>query len=106
IKEYSITAGAFKGMIETLFLYGFRFCNINNFVKGKDKSKILVTFDDAYNGVNEKLFGFLREKEIPFIVVQTCDLLDSEGYLSTDMIREMLQYDKFILETHTQLIFS
>lgn len=100
-EEYSITVSSFKDLIETLLCNEFKFCNVEEFTNGKRKAKILLTFDDAYRGVYSKLFVFLKKKEIPFVVFQTCDLLDKSGYLTTNMLKEMLQYDKFILGTHT-----
>lgn len=100
-EEYSISTSGFKQLIEQLSAYKFHFCDVKNFVNDADKSKILLTFDDAYSGVYTELFSFLKSKQIPFVVFQTCVFLDAQGYLSTGMINEMLKYDKFTLGTHT-----
>lgn len=99
--EYSISSAGFRELVEMLSSYGFRFCNVNEFVNNKGTAKILLTFDDAYSGVYTELFSFLRTRQIPFVVFQTSNFIDKEGYLSTYMIKEMLQYDKFMLGVHT-----
>lgn len=100
-KEYSISVTGFKQLIGQLLDYRFQFCDVEDFAVGSRRSKILLTFDDAYSGVYTRLYEFLKNREIPFVVFQACDFLDKEGYLSTTMIKDMLQYDKFILGAHT-----
>ncbi len=99
--EYTITILGFMDLIETLISLEFQFCDVNYFVAEANGKKILLTFDDAYSGVYTTVFSFLKGKSIPFVVFQTCDLLDRDGFLSTIMIKKMLQYDKFTLGAHT-----
>ncbi len=99
--EYSISVSGFMELIEKLFFYGFKFCDVYEFVNNINTSKILLTFDDAYSGVYTELYDFLNSKQIPFVVFITSDFIDKEGYLSTNMIKEMLKYDKFTLGAHT-----
>ena len=98
--EYTITVLGFMDLVDTLISLDFEFCNVDDFIIGNG-AKILLTFDDVYDEVYIKVFPFLRKKGIPFVVFQTYDFLDKEGFLSTGMIKEMLHYDKFFLGTHT-----
>ena len=99
--ECSISFDSFKKMIGLLEQDSYQFCTPDSFLKKSSQKSVLLTFDDAYKNVYIKVFPFLREKNIPFIVFQSVSFLDDEKYLSEDMIAEMLKYDKFVLGTHT-----
>lgn len=98
--DYSITIGSFEKMICELQNRGKPIVNIDEFIDSKTRSGILISFDDAFEGVYKWAFPFLKSRELPFVVFQTINQLDTEGKLSSDMIRSMLEYTGCELGAH------
>lgn len=99
-KDYSISLDKFIYLVEQFVNAGFTFVSTKDFLDNDVKRKILLTFDDAYDGVYYNVFPVLRAKNIPFTVFQTWNYLNKEGYLSDFMINEMLRYKGFELGSH------
>jgi peptidoglycan/xylan/chitin deacetylase (PgdA/CDA1 family) len=98
--EYSISAQKLMTIVKKMHENGYKFVSPNQVLKGEGK-KILLTFDDAYAGVYYDLFHSFEKMNIPFTVFQTADFIGKDNYLTDDMIREMLKYEKFTLGAHT-----
>ncbi len=99
--EYSISEHSFEDLIMELVKRGYEICSVEDFVKLRKSKKILITFDDAFSCVYRQAFPFLKKNGYPFVVFQTVGNLGRDGYLNEKMIKEMLQYEKFTLGTHT-----
>ena len=100
-KDYSISMKNFSMFVDKIQHAGFEIVSSLDFFKNDGKKKVLLTFDDAYSCIYEEVFPFLRDKDIPFIVFQTWDLLGKNKYLNQEMIREMLKFNKFELGAHS-----
>ena len=50
---------------------------------------ISLTFDDGFEDVYLIAYPYLKSKNIPFTVFVTVDKLDTEGYLTTEQLREL-----------------
>jgi peptidoglycan/xylan/chitin deacetylase (PgdA/CDA1 family) len=98
--EYSISAKKIIMIVKTLQQNGYKFVSPNEILKGEGK-KILLTFDDAYAGVYYDLFHLFKKMDIPFTVFQTVEFIGKDKYLTDEMIRELLKYEKFTLGAHT-----
>lgn len=100
-EEYAITAQTLQKMFELLNDHGYVFCTPEEFMKKKEKRKILVSFDDAYEGVYKYVFPYMVRRNIPYVVFQSACLLNKKKYLTDHMIKEMLEYKNFYLGSHT-----
>lgn len=98
--EYAITSDTLKTMICTLLERQYVFCRPDD-IWEKGRKRIILTFDDAYEGVYTEMFSFLKEMKIPFVIFQAISFLNQPKYLKTEMIQEMLRYDGFVLGAHT-----
>lgn len=98
--EYAISPEMVKRIVVQLLKKGFNIISPEE-ILSKNRNSIVLSFDDAYAGVYTELFPFFVENEIPFIVFQTNDFINKDGYLSDAMIRNMLEYKKFSLGAHT-----
>lgn len=75
----------FTGLLE-----GFdNYAALTEVVKKPSKRRIAVTFDDGLQDVYETAYPFLKEKSIPFTVFIVTDFLDTEGYITTENLKEM-----------------
>lgn len=88
--EYCITADAFACFLEKA-LKKYKMEHIDNLIKSvKDLGTYaFVTFDDAYACVYSEAVPILLDKKIPFTLFLTLDFIDKEGYMTTDMIKEL-----------------
>jgi peptidoglycan/xylan/chitin deacetylase (PgdA/CDA1 family) len=103
--EFTITIAAFKELVNSLIDKGVQFCTPKEFCDNhgqkRNRNRVLLTFDDAYEGVYSLAFPFLKENHIPFIVFQSIAYLERASFLDRNMIKEMMEYDGFYLGAHT-----
>lgn len=66
----------------------------------KDNDKIIVTFDDAYESVYLYARPVLKEKNIPYYVFLCNELIDTDGYLNTKQVEEMINDGNCIIGSH------
>lgn len=57
--------------------------------KKKSFYKVAITFDDGLSDVYYIAYPFLKEHGIPFTIFVVNDFLDTEGYITTDQLKEM-----------------
>lgn len=98
-KRYSISFESFK-----IFIYEI----LKVFEVGETKDlfldnskRVVITFDDAFVEVYTKVFPFLTKIGIPFIVFQTVNYINSKGYLTDEMLRELVKSDLCTIGTHS-----
>ena len=58
-------------------------------VLNKKKGKIVLSFDDVKDDLYLVAYPRLREKNIPFTIFITLDLLDKEGYITRKQLEEL-----------------
>ena len=75
----------FTGLLE-----GFdNYATLTEVVEKPSERHIAVTFDDGLKDVYEMAYPFLKERNIPFTVFIVTDFLDTEGYITTENLREL-----------------
>lgn len=94
---YTINVNNFKNLIEYL--------DKEDLIKkievlNKKKKTILITFDDAYDSVYKYARDVLKKKNIPYYVFLCNELIDKDGYLSTDQIKEMISDGNCVIGSH------
>ena len=99
--EYAISIESLMALCVNIRKLGYRCVTPDEFLNSSDKKQILITFDDAYIGVYTRAFPFLKEDGIPFVVFQSVNNLNEEGYLGDFEIKKMLEYKNFYLGSHT-----
>ena len=76
----------FKKLIER---YKGNYVSIFDVAQKKSKRKIAVTFDDGLSDLYTLAYPFLKEQGIPFTAFIITDFLDTEGYITTEQLKEM-----------------
>ena len=99
--EYSISKDKFLSMLDDAKRRGYLFVSPSELFKNDGKKKVLLTFDDVFDGVYNYLYPELKRRNIPFCIFPAIDLIDKEGYLSEKMIREMLEDSECVLGSHS-----
>lgn len=78
-----------------------RFMEFINLTEKELKSgKSILTFDDGYDSIYHHAFPILKEKNIPFTCFLVVDYIDTDGYLSSKQIKEMLKSGLLIIQSH------
>ncbi|MBQ7794387.1 MAG: polysaccharide deacetylase family protein [Clostridia bacterium] len=65
------------------------YVSLPELLNGHEKNRIAVTFDDGLSDVYNIGYRYLRQRNIPFTVFVLTDFLDTEGYITTEQLREM-----------------
>lgn len=74
----------------TRLLEGFdNYATLTEVVEKPSERHIAVTFDDGLKDVYETAYPFLKERNIPFTVFIVTDFLDTEGYITTENLKEL-----------------
>ena len=55
----------------------------------KNKKKILITIDDAFQSFYEVAWPFLKKNKIPFILFVSTEPVGNKGYMTWSQIREI-----------------
>ena len=75
----NIKMDIFKKQVDIIKMYDFKFYNPINFEKEfnipKINKRILITIDDAFSSFYKNAWPFLKENEIPFILLFLLKLL-------------------------------
>ena len=56
---------------------------------GEQKDFVCLTFDDVHVSFYTNAYPLLKKYELPFTIFVSCSLLDTEGYITTEMLKEM-----------------
>lgn len=88
--RYAISFEHFKEYIDNLLQKGYEIVSPYDVVRNDDRKKVLLTFDDAFEGVYYHVFPFLKERNIPFTVFITINKLKEDGYVNLEMLKEMV----------------
>lgn len=96
---YTISKQDFEIFLQYLLKYK-NIVDIETLIKEKNSNNVVLTFDDVNDSVFFNAYPLLKEKQLPFYLFVNNEFLDSEHYLSFDMIKEMLNDSKAILGCH------
>ena len=80
-----------------------RYSNYDSLEKVVEKpsnKKIAITFDDGLEDVYTLAYPFLKSKNIPFTIFVITDLLDTEGYITTNQLIEMASDELVTVGSH------
>lgn len=66
-----------------------------------EKKGVVITFDDGFSSVYDKVLPYFREKKIPFTVFITTDFVDRQGYLSRTQLLELAECELCTIGAHT-----
>ncbi len=99
-ENYSVSMKSFSIFIDAVQQAGYEIVTTKKFLERNRRKRVLLTFDDAFACIYEEVFPFLRERNIPFIVFQSWNLLGGKNYLDQKMINEMLRFNEFELGAH------
>ena len=66
----------------------------------KQKDFVCLTFDDVPVSFYHNAFPLLRQYKLPFTIFVSCSLLDTEGYITTGMLKEMASCDICTVGSH------
>lgn len=89
-KRYAISFSHFQRFVYNLQDGGYEFISPYDIYNGKIKKRILLSFDDVFDGVFYVVYPFLKEKNIPFVIFPAIDKLQEEGYLNSEMLLKMI----------------
>lgn len=98
--EYSISMKSFKVVVENLQKKGYQFITPNEIKNLSCKKSILLSFDDAFECIYYNVYPYLKQKNIPFITFQNLEFLNKDVYMKEYMIKEMKNYEGFMLGGH------
>lgn len=80
---------------------GLEFASVDYILTDKYlKNKCAITFDDGLQDVYDIAFLELKKRNIPFCIFVITDLLDTEGYITTDELLEMAQCPLVTIGSH------
>ena len=71
---------------------GIRFVHMDELLSSKGHAHMnyaVITFDDGYVSVYEKVFPFMKKWGIPFTVYVTTSFVGQDGYLSREQLKEL-----------------
>lgn len=69
--------------------YNGNYSSFEDVAAKKVKRKIAVTFDDGLEDVYTMAYPFLKEHNVPFTIFVITDFLDTDGYITTEQLKEM-----------------
>ena len=95
------TYSNFKKQVNGLLKLGYTpitYQDLIDYKNGKKaipKRSCLITFDDGYESVYTFVFPFIKEKNIPITLFVVNNLVDLDGYMTWDQLRQMNK-NKFV----------
>lgn len=95
--EFSISKGNFICMVRELKSAGYKIVKLNEMATEKD---LVITFDDAFDSVYYEIFEYLKNEKIPFYMFVNIEKMNKKGFVTEEMIEEMLKYEGYVLGSH------
>lgn len=86
--NFTISLEKFECLICTL-AEKTKYLSITAAVQQKVNGGIVITFDDVYHSVVENAIPFLINKEIPFVLFVSPGLIDKQGYITSDELKQL-----------------
>lgn len=77
-----------------------RWDTVYNVLKKPTKKRFAITFDDGLIDVYEIAYPFLKSKNIPFTIFVITDFLDTEGYITTEQLKELASDELVTIGSH------
>ena len=94
--EFNITVDQFENILKRL--------KEKNVVRLEEweaqKDFVCLTFDDVPESFYYNAFPLLQQYKLPFTIFVSCSLLDTDGYITTDMLKEMADSELCTVGSH------
>ncbi len=83
----------FKKQMEIINNSNFDFYNPYDFIKDfnipKERKKILITIDDAFDSFYKNAWPYMKKNKIPFILFVSTEPVGKKGYMNWEQIKEI-----------------
>ena len=100
-KDIAISKDAFEFFINSIQKKGLEIISTRDIKLHLTSKYACITFDDVYRDAVENAIPYLIEKNIPFTIFITTDLIDSEQYISFKHIKEVQKSPLCTIGFHT-----
>lgn len=88
-KRYAISFESFKEYVNEVQLRGYKIVSPYDIIRSDGRKKIVLSFDDVFDGVYHYVYPFLKHKEIPFVIFPTINKMNEKGFINERMLKEM-----------------
>ena len=78
-----------KDKFEFLLSQFDNWSSLDDIIVNKAKKRICLTFDDGYADIYNIVYPLCKERNIPFTVFVTCNLIDTENHLSKEQLLDL-----------------
>ena len=99
----NIQMEVFKKQIKIIKNSGYKFYNPSkfeeDFSKPKERKKIIITIDDAFQSFYLEAWPYLKKNKIPFILFVSTEPVGKKGYMTWNQIKE-IESEKFVFIGH------
>lgn len=75
--------------------------SLNQIIDGKSKGAFTITFDDVFENVYTNAYPILKRYRIPFTLFVSTGLLNQQGYMTSNELRELSQDALCTVGAHT-----
>ena len=72
-----------------------------NLIFQKNKKKILLTVDDAFQSFYDTAWPYLKENKIPFILFVSTEPIENKGYMTWDQIKKVDEESFAVIGHHS-----
>lgn len=87
--RYAISFESFKRFLDDLQMEGISFVSPYEILQLDQRKKIVLTFDDVFDGIYYYVYPYLRLKKIPFVIFPAIKNMKEKGYINEQMLKEM-----------------
>ena len=87
--RYAISFSSFTIFIEKLQEAGYEIVSPYNMLNSNGKKRVVLSFDDVFDGVYYFVYPFLKQRNIPFVIFPAVCKLHERGFVNERMLIEM-----------------
>lgn len=100
--RYAITVSGFQRFICKLQTAGYEIVSPYDLLKPDRRKKVLLTFDDVFEGVYYEVYPLLKKQGLPFIVFPAVNMMRTVGYVNEKMLMNMInEYEGCYVGAHS-----
>lgn len=100
--RYAISFSGFQTFVDNLQADGYEIVSPYDILDNDGKKKVVLSFDDAFDGVYHFVYPYLKQRNIPFVVFPAISKLQEKGYVDEKMLLEMTsQYQGCYVGAHS-----
>ena len=97
----NVNKNNFIDFINALRRRNVKFIGIDDIFLNSEEEKVIITFDDVYEGVVLNAIPLLNELHIPFTLFIAPCFIDKEGYIKSSQIKELKNNPLCTIGFHT-----